>query len=314
MNKVKKAYEISEAKISFVSLVDKAANKRDFIIVKADDERGFTTDGKILKIDNDSHFVTGVVYEPMEEDAHGNFMAEEEIQKACYWFAKNGNSVDLQHNENKIDKCYVVENWVTKSDSEINGQNVKKGTWVMTVEVDDSELFDKIQKGEINGFSMGGVGKYSNIDTVIEKAESNKKGLFKQLANLFGFELVEKKDVINDNVEEEERLKAEDIKKMIEETVAKALDGTDVATPEPADGDVITKEVVQKMIDDAIKEALNQKSKADEPVVKVEDIVKNAVLDALEPIFKSRGLPNNLNDEEHEIEKSNSAHYLTGIL
>lgn len=48
--KVKKAKEITDARISFVSLVDKAANKRQFLIVK--DEEGkaaFTTYGKTTK-------------------------------------------------------------------------------------------------------------------------------------------------------------------------------------------------------------------------------------------------------------------------
>ena len=108
--KVKKAKEITDARISFVSLVDKAANKRQFLIVK--DEEGkaaFTTYGKIIKTDSESHFVTGVVYEPMVEDAHGNYMTADEIAKAAYWFAKNGNRVDLQHNFVSADGTAVVE-------------------------------------------------------------------------------------------------------------------------------------------------------------------------------------------------------------
>lgn len=89
--KVKKAKEITDARISFVSLVDKAANKRQFLIVK--DEEGkaaFTTYGKIIKTDSESHFVTGVVYEPMVEDAHGNYMTADEIAKAAYWLRRMG--------------------------------------------------------------------------------------------------------------------------------------------------------------------------------------------------------------------------------
>ena len=37
---IKKAIEISDAKIQFVSLVDAAANKRQFLIQKADDCKG----------------------------------------------------------------------------------------------------------------------------------------------------------------------------------------------------------------------------------------------------------------------------------
>ena len=104
MPRIAKAYAITDAKISFVSLVNKAANKKQFLITKS--EKGaanFATFGRILKADADSHFVTGIVYEPMVEDTQGNYMTEEEITKAAYWFAKNGNQVDLQHCFEKCD-------------------------------------------------------------------------------------------------------------------------------------------------------------------------------------------------------------------
>ena len=82
---VNKAKEITDARISFVSLVDKAANKRPFLIVKNEDGKAaFTTYGRIIKSDDDRHFVTGIVYEPMTEDAHGNYMTADEIAKAAY--------------------------------------------------------------------------------------------------------------------------------------------------------------------------------------------------------------------------------------
>lgn len=74
----------------------------------------FATFGRILKADADSHFVTGIVYEPMVEDTQGNYMTEEEITKAAYWFAKNGNQVDLQHCFKKCDGAEVVESYVAK--------------------------------------------------------------------------------------------------------------------------------------------------------------------------------------------------------
>lgn len=87
---IAKSYEISDAKIVFVSLVDKAANKRGFLITKAEGSKAeFRMYGRILKADADRHFVTGVVYEPMVEDTDGNFMTEEKITKAAHWFMKN---------------------------------------------------------------------------------------------------------------------------------------------------------------------------------------------------------------------------------
>lgn len=194
---LKKAYEITDAKIQFVSLVDKAANKRQFLLKKEDGGKAaFTTYGRIVKADADNHYVTGIVYEPMEEDSHGNFMTEEEITKAAYWFAKNGDKVDLQHSFEPLDGATVVENWIAKADFEIDGEAIQKGTWLMTVEVADESVWDGIEKGEITGFSMGGLGNYSeedvDLDNVSKQEASEKKGLLKQLAAALGLNVVEK--------------------------------------------------------------------------------------------------------------------------
>ena len=194
MPKIAKAYAITDAKINFVSLVDKAANKKRFLITKSENgTANFATFGRILKADADSHFVTGIVYEPMVEDSQGNYMTEEEITKAAHWFAKNGNQVDLQHCFQQCDGAAVVESYVAKSDMEIEGESIKKGTWLMTVEVSDTDVWDSIQKGDITGFSMGGMGVYSgeDVELAVEKQEEP-KGLFRKLAKAMGFEVVEK--------------------------------------------------------------------------------------------------------------------------
>lgn len=194
---MEKAYEITDAKIQFVSLVDKAANKRQFLLKKEDGGRAvFTTYGRIIKADEGSHYVTGIVYEPMEEDSHGNFMTEEEITKAAYWFAKNGDKVDLQHSFEPLHGATVVENWIAKADFEIDDETIQKGTWLMTVEVTDESVWEGIEKGDITGFSMGGLGNYSEedieLDNVSKQESSEKKGLLKQLAAALGVKVVEK--------------------------------------------------------------------------------------------------------------------------
>lgn len=189
-NKVAKAIAMSDVKALFVSLVDKAANQRQFLITKAEDGKAiFQTYGRILKADSEAHYVTGIVYEPMVEDTQGNYMTAEEIEKAQRWFAKNANNVDLQHNFEKMESASVVENWIAKCDFQINGQDVKEGTWLMTVEVTDPGIFDAIEKGEITGFSMGGSGIYATEDVDIsgEGDSVQKSGLniFQKMAKAF---------------------------------------------------------------------------------------------------------------------------------
>lgn len=194
MPKLAKAKEITAAKINFVSLVDKAANKKSFLITKAEDGAAtFATFGKILKADAESHYVTGVVYEPMVEDTQGNYMTEEEITKAAHWFAKHGNQVDIQHCFQKCEGAAVVESYVAKSDMTIDGTEVKKGTWLMTMEITDDSIWNSIQKGDLTGFSMGGIGAFSEVDVELPVEKQEKpKGLIKRLAMAMGLEVVEK--------------------------------------------------------------------------------------------------------------------------
>lgn len=215
-NKIAKSYAISDAKIVFVSLVDKAANKHEFLITKSEgDKAEFQTYGRILKADAEKHYVTGIVYEPMVEDTDGNYMTEEEITKAAHWFMKNAGDADIQHCFEKAEGVEVVESYVAKCDMEIEGQSIKKGTWLMTMEVTDADVWASIEKGDITGFSMGGKGSYSEVDVDISDPDNpvekagGKKGILKALASMFGMDMepVEKgavkdkykKRIISDN-------------------------------------------------------------------------------------------------------------------
>lgn len=202
MSKVQKAIEISDAKIQFISLVDKAANKRQFLVTKQENGQAqFATTARIVKVDDSTHYITGIVYEPLAEDAHGNFMTEPEIRKAAYWFAKNGDKVDIQHCFEKAEGLSVVENYVAPCDMTIGETPVVKGTWIITAECANDEVWQAIQKGELTGFSMGGVGKYSEqdvpLDDVTKTVETEERGFFKRLAKFFGFEVVEKGEVLD---------------------------------------------------------------------------------------------------------------------
>lgn len=194
------ATEIVNAKISFVSLVDKAANKKSFAIIKSAEQPTFKRQVPILKTDEAKRVVTGIVYEPDVLDAHEEFMNEDEIEKAAHLFMKEFRNVDKQHD---FTSGYgeVIESWVAKSEMKLEDQDIKKGTWLMSVHVTDDDTWESIQKGEITGFSMGGVGeRVEHEDEEIEKSES---GLFKILKEFFTGGSIKKgavKDEFNDRV------------------------------------------------------------------------------------------------------------------
>lgn len=466
MSDLKKSIEITDAKIKFVSLVDKAANRKAFLLTKqeADGSQGFQTNGRIIKVDGDSHYVTGVVYEPMVADAHDNFMTEAEIEKAAHWFMKNGDKIDIQHSFEEAEGLTVVESSVTKADQEIDGQAIKKGTWLMTVEVANDTVWEAIEKGEITGLSMGGVGNYATKDVELEKADTpaaatddvpDKLNLLERLAKALGIESAvvkgemrdkyEKRvrsekfwiafstlenvlrrwdywtdepayetdeakvrealeefneiivEILEDNTstitkelhdahpaeatadgaeavekagrkmskankdklngiaqqliefakefdddepdaaqedeqeddatttdeKEETEVNKDDIQKMVEEAVQKAMQPTETSTEQVEKAEELNAEAVQKMIDTAIEKAMQpteqQVEKAEQASEQAEaltaEAVQKMVEEGISKAFKQRGLATSMDDgSTGNVEKSETPHYLHGIL
>lgn len=131
----------------------------------------------IEKVDELNRTVIGVVYKASKElgkdgkpidkstiDTHGNWANEVEVKKACHNFNKKLQNkklagkvgVDKQHNE-KAGYGIVVESYIAMAD--IPEINAAKGDWIAAVEVIDDTCWQQIQKGEIEGFSIGGSAK-----------------------------------------------------------------------------------------------------------------------------------------------------------
>lgn len=178
--------ELLNANITHVSYVDKAANKKKFFLTKSEDAPVFEKEVKLItKADDAEQLVYGIVYEPETEDAHGDFMTAQEIEKAAHKFLKDARNMDTQHNF-EAGAGEVVESYVAPADFEIGEQTIKKGSWVLVTKATD-EVWEKIQKGEVTGYSMAGTAE------VIEKAEdpvedsetSMQKSFFTMMKNFF---------------------------------------------------------------------------------------------------------------------------------
>ena len=104
----------------------------------------------IKKVDEKKHIVTGVVYAPNVLDSEGDFMTAEGIEEMAHKFMSNEvtKKIDVMHN-NQVINAYTVESYINKDDPDF-----PKGAWVVSVKVEDDYVWDKIEKGEYNGFSM----------------------------------------------------------------------------------------------------------------------------------------------------------------
>ena len=101
------------------------------------------------------------IYRKFGKDEFYVYFSKETVKKASELFLKNGNqsNATLQHNS-KIEGMTVVESWIVE-DTEFDkskkyGFSLPVGTWMISMKVDNQEVWQKVKTGEIKGFSIEG--------------------------------------------------------------------------------------------------------------------------------------------------------------
>jgi len=109
----------------------------------------------ILKIiDSEQRIVSGIVYSPLEIDTDGEAMTPEDVAAMAYDFLANGrvDKIDLLHNFHPIDGVRVIESFITRE----SDPDYPAGAWVISVKIDDNDIWALIKCGIISGFSFAG--------------------------------------------------------------------------------------------------------------------------------------------------------------
>lgn len=145
-NSIQNEFSTNEQRIAVCSALWRSATEKE------EEHSNFV---KITKTDKIHRIVKGVVYTAGDVDTDQETMTKEEVQQACWNFLalRKEKNIDIQHDWQQSG-CYVVESYLTED----NDPNFPENSWVMAVKCTD-EIFDKVVKGELNGFSFGG---YSN--------------------------------------------------------------------------------------------------------------------------------------------------------
>jgi hypothetical protein len=148
--------------IDAVSVVDAPAIESNFIAL-AD-----TYEMKLAEVDTDKRILMGAalipnkqIYRRVKQDEFYVFFSEDTIKKASELFLMNGNqsNATLQH-KSKIDGMTVVESWIVE-DPEMDkskkyGFNLPSGTWMISMKVENEDVWKRVKSGEVKGFSIEG--------------------------------------------------------------------------------------------------------------------------------------------------------------
>lgn len=114
----------------------------------------------------EQRFVLDVVLEPTDvapgitTDSDGDVYTAVEIEGAQQLYSEHfwGNFGDL-HKMIASQRCILLESYIVRCDAAgifINGQFVRRGSWLIAYRVVDDELWEDIKAGRVNGISMGG--------------------------------------------------------------------------------------------------------------------------------------------------------------
>ena len=90
------------------------------------------------------------------------YFSKDTIKNIAEKFFKNSyhNNTDIDHDGNVTTSNTLLESWIVedteKDKSAIYGFDVPSGTWMLSMRINDDETWNKIQSGELRGYSISG--------------------------------------------------------------------------------------------------------------------------------------------------------------
>ena len=178
----------SESGIDAVSVVESPAIEENFIALA---EQKI----ELKEIDAEKRILMGAALIPNKKIYRVNektkeefeiFFSEQTVRQAMELFFKKGNqSKATQEHAKSIDGMTVVESWLIEDkvhDKSVKyGFSLPKGTWMISMKVDNDQVWNDVKEGKVKGFSIEGFFA-DKLEMSMEQKE--KIEIIEQLKNL----------------------------------------------------------------------------------------------------------------------------------
>jgi hypothetical protein len=157
-----------ESGINAVSVVESPAIEENFVALKKHEV-------ELKEIDGEKRILMGAALVPNKQIYRKNgdkefyiYFSEDTVRKASELFLMraNQNNATLEHEKKMLDGMSVVESWIIEDEKQDKSAkykfNLPKGTWMISMKVNNDEIWNKVKAGEVKGFSIEGyfVDKY----------------------------------------------------------------------------------------------------------------------------------------------------------
>ena len=147
--------------IEAISIVESPAIESDFVALKNEEI-------KLAEVDKEKRILMGAllipnkpIYRNGDEGEYYIYFSKDTIVKASQLFLQNGNQSNstLEHNK-ALNGLTLVESWIVESEQDKSrhyGLNVPVGTWMGSVKVNNSKIWEEyVKTKKVKGFSIEG--------------------------------------------------------------------------------------------------------------------------------------------------------------
>lgn len=148
--------------IEAISVVENPAIEEDFIALKEHKEV------KLAEVDKEKRILMGAalipnkkIYRKGDEEDYYIFFSEDTVRKASELFLMKGNQNNstLEHNI-ELKGMSVVESWIIEDEKRDKSRkydfDLPVGTWMVSMKVNNDEVWNQVKAGEVKGFSIEG--------------------------------------------------------------------------------------------------------------------------------------------------------------
>mgnify|MGYP003133975874 FL=1 len=154
-----------ELAIDAISLVSAPAIEQDFVYFGK--EKNNLT---FAKVDNEKRMLVSPAlipnkqifrYDPNTDSEYYVYFSPDTVRKASELYLKHNNhhKATYEH-QDRVSGVLTTESWIiedTKMDkSRLYGYNLPKGTWMVSMKINNDELWQKVKDGELKGLSIEG--------------------------------------------------------------------------------------------------------------------------------------------------------------
>ena len=187
--------------IEAISVVENPAIESDFVALKKQEF-------KLAEVDQEKRILMGAalipnkpIYRQSGEQEYYIYFSQATVRKASELFFINGNQNNstLEH-ELQLKGLTAVESWIVESEqdkSRMYDLNVPMGTWMVSMKVNNDDVWKKVKAGEVKGFSIEGyfADKLERPNEPVKQSKMSKEEVaeakIEELKQLFSTEKVE---------------------------------------------------------------------------------------------------------------------------